>query len=732
MAAVLLFGASALAAPDKPEPPQPAAGDAAPGAPAAPRVGRLIRVPLPIKDRVDDDVKRSIRRALARLREGEPPGGGRRITLVLEFSPDKSEFGRGSDFSRALSLARFLTSRELADVKTVAYIPRTIKGHAVLAAMACDDIVMAPDAEIGEAGIDEDPKAPAEDAVLAGYAQIAAQRRTIHPAVARGMLDKHEEVLRVETQDGAEFVARRDLDALQQRKAIQGQPQTVIPQGKLGIFSGREARDLGLARYLAADRMSVARALELPAEAMEEDLLIEGPMHGATVMVSGWIDSRLVETRQKMIERAIKEHDANLVCIWIDSPGGDTEAALRLAKFIAGLDPAQTLTVAYIPREARGASVLLALACDQIVMQRSARLGGGDDLPTDQELLDLRSALKDDILLKRKRSWSLPIALMDPKLPVHQYTNVKSNLQDWFSPDELAEQPDKGDWQRGPQVTLDGRALAVTADQAEQLGLLRERGLVDSFDQFKSLYGLTSDPTMVEPTWVDRLIHILASPGIGAILWLVGLVGLYTELKMPGTGVGGFVAIVAFVLFFWAHYLEQTASALEIVLFITGLLFVVLEVFVLPGHAIFGLGGGVMIIMSLVLASQTFVIPHNSSQVRELRDSLLAICGAGVGFVATAMVLRRYLPESTLMRPMMLQPPEGAQAAELQVRESLADFRHLIGQQGTTVTQLTPSGKARFGEELVNVSSDGEWIAAGTPVVVVEAHGSRVRVEVVG
>ena len=43
----------------------------------------------------------------------------------------------------------------MAGVKTVAYIPQTIKGHGVLVALACEEIVMNPEAELGEAGVDE-------------------------------------------------------------------------------------------------------------------------------------------------------------------------------------------------------------------------------------------------------------------------------------------------------------------------------------------------------------------------------------------------------------------------------------------------------------------------------------------------------------------------------------------------------------------------------------------------
>ena len=65
---------------------------------------------------------------------------------------------------------------------------------------------------------------------------------------------------------------------------------------------------------------------------------------------------------------------------------------------------------------------------------------------------------------------------------------------------------------------------------------------------------------------------------------------------------------------------------------------------------------------------------------------------------------------------------------DLEHRESLVDFEHLLGHSGVASTQLTPSGKARFGGQLVDVIADGEVIDRGAEVVVVEVQGNRVLV----
>jgi hypothetical protein len=135
-----------------------------------------------------------------------------------------------------------------------------------------------------------------------------------------------------------------------------------------------------------------------------------------------------------------------------------------------------------------------------------------------------------------------------------------------------------------------------------------------------------------------------------------------------------------------------------------------------------------MIILSLVLASQTFVLPHNDYQMEQLRNSLLGLAGAGAGVVLVALVLRRYLPHTPLLSHMLLEPPTGEELESLAHREALVELEHLVGHRGHTTTPLLPSGKARFGSELIDVIADGEFVARGSEVEVVAVQGNRVVV----
>ena len=61
-------------------------------------------------------------------------------------------------------------------------------------------------------------------------------------------------------------------------------------------------------------------------------------------------------------------------------------------------------------------------------------------------------------------------------------------------------------------------------------------------------------------------------------------------------------------------------------------------------------------------------------------------------------------------------------------QEGPVRFSRLLGATGIATTPISPSGKALFGERLVDVTSDGEMIAVQTHVRVTEVHGNHVLV----
>ncbi len=693
-----------------------------------PVAGRLLRVPLPITGNVDRRVIAEIQHLVGQL-QSEPSAAGRRSVLVLEFDPGASQFGLGSVFEDSLKLARFLISPALDGVKTVAYLPRSIGGHALLAAMACDQIVMAPDAVIGNAGAGHDLDHPIDKTILSGYQQISKSRHTVPIELAVAMLDDKRRLLRVKTDEGTQLVFASQLAKLQQTRTIDQDDTTVIfPGGQPAFLAGDQARKLGVAAHLASDREELARYLGISRQSIQIDPLRAGTLKPRMILVDRYINPRFVETRLAMMNDAIENDGVNLLCLWIDCKGGDLGAIAQLTAYLAERDATEVFTVAYIPGAATGTAALIALACDDIIMQPNAVIGGGEKSLSPEEQADIDSTITDVIIPNTVRSSALTLAMFKKNFPVYQFRNRRTNLVRYFNEAEFIQLNDQQDWERGEQITTPGKPLQLTGIEAENVDIAT--AIVDDFVGLKRKYGLLDDPALVEPNWVDQLIGALASPGLGWLLVLIGMAGIYAEVQMPGIGVGGFLATVAFALYFWANFMNHTATELEIILFIVGVSCLILEVFIIPGFGIFGLGGGIMILVSLILASQTFVLPRSDSDLQQLRDSLLIVGGAVVALVLFSFVFRRYLPNAPILSRLML-PATDARQRQQRRDESPLDGSQLLGQIGRTTTQLTPSGKASFANELVDVISDAELIPEGTDVEVVEVHGGHVLVRAV-
>ncbi len=680
------------------------------------RFGATMRLNLPIDDRTRREVERFASRALAHAADQDA-----RPVLIFEFfiPPGGEEHGRGSDFFTTHGLAEYLSGRKLNQATTVAYLPRTVQGHAVLAAIACDEIIMAPGAELGPAGVDDELIDETRRSV---YRKIAERRRTVPVAVALGLLDPRIEVLRIETELGREYVLPDEVETIRKTRTIES-TDVLFPAGQPGRLTGREARSLGLIDYLAADRRDVASALGLTPDALLLDPSLGSQWRAIRVDVKGPVSATTSRQVQRLIDDAVRDRDVNFVCVWIDSPGGSLVESVDLANYLAGLDSGKIRTVAYVPHQALADAALIALACDQTLVHPGAVLGGaGAYQPTAGEVEQARRTVRESLAPTQGRSWSLPAAMIDPKLAVYECRRL--NLLEYFSDEELAEQA--GDWQQGRQVTTPGEPFRARGREAVEYGLATR--VVESFAELKRYFALEDDPYLVAPGWTDHLVEVLAAPGMAMLLLIVGGFALYFELHTPGLGIGGFVATLCFVLFFWAHYLGGTAGWLEVMLFTVGVAFVLLELFVLPGFGVFGLGGGALVVLSLVLASQTFIVPRNPYQMAQFQQSMLTIAGAGVGIAATAVLAQRWIPRTPGLRHVVLAPLEGEEATDLSRREAMVDLADLLGKRGRTTTPLTPSGKARFGNLLIDVLTGGEALARGTPVEVVEVHGNRVVV----
>ena len=665
-----------------------------------------LAVPLPLSGNRDTKLRAAILRQLDQL-TSQPDQRG---LLVLQFNAANPETAGESDFARSLALARFLTDPQMAGVKTVAFLPSGASGHAVLVALACEEIVMAPDAVLGPANWSE-PRI--DEAMRVAYREIAARRRTVPPPLAVALLDPASEIAWVATEAGDQIISSTQLPALRQRVQVLNVDE--LGPAPLEI-TGRRGRQLGVVRLLASTPLELAAALDLDPAVLRVDPSLERGWQAAVVNLTGPITATTVARVQSRLDEALAS-GANFLCLEIDSPGGTPEQSLVLARWLADQDAGKVRTVAYIPRQARGDAALIALACDELVMEDEAVLGGeGAAAISTRQAEALAVAWREVAAGRSARSWSLPLALVLPDYIVSRMVQRTSGRTEYFSETERQAREDRDAWQ--VEAPLPAGPLAVDAAEAEAYGLAESP--VKSFSELASRYGLGDDIDLIEPGWANRLLEALASPGLAWLLLLIGGAGLYIELQTPGLGFGGFISMVAFIVYFWSQYLNGTSGWLEVMLFLAGLVCLAAEIFVVPGMGVLGLGGGLLLISSLVLASQSFFLPANAYQVRQLQLSLMGILGAGLGVAVFGVLVRRWLPSTPVLRHVLLVPPED--------KELVESLDNLIGAGGVTTTRLAPAGQAEVAGQLRDVWSEGMLIEPGTAIRVSAVQAGRVLV----
>jgi membrane-bound serine protease (ClpP class) len=87
----------------------------------------------------------------------------------------------------------------------------------------------------------------------------------------------------------------------------------------------------------------------------------------------------------------------------------------------------------------------------------------------------------------------------------------------------------------------------------------------------------------------------------------------------------------------------------------------------------------------------------------------------------------RVLPRTPVYHNLVSQSASGEASVVVQARQQ----SKRIGELGLAVSVLRPGGKAKFGDQIIDVISQGEMIPKGTRVKVIGHSGSEAIVEAV-
>lgn len=434
---------------------------------------------------------------------------------------------------------------------------------------------------------------------------------------------------------------------------------------------------------------------------------------GDTVVVG--LNGEVAPAMHLFLRRAIKAAEsagAGAIVVEMNTYGGRLDAAVDICE---ALNRTTLPTYTFINTNAGSAGSLIALATRHIYMSPVSAIGAA--APILDSGAELNATQKDKTL----SYWSALVR--------------SSATRNGHNPDIGEAFMDKEkEVKIGDRVVhAKGTLLTLNAQEATEIingkPLLAE-GLVDSIADLAKKAGLKGALVAVEPSGFERLAFWITA--LAPLLLLIGVICAYLEFKMPGVSMPGIIAAICFALFFAGHYLAGLAGWEVVALFVLGVVFVLIEIlFFAHSTIVFGVVGVFLMLASLLWAmidrypGETF-FPTGDMLAIPLRNLFITLVGA----VVAIMVLARYLPKTSLYRrfALMTTNPPGPSLAGVP-REFATALDVAPGMEGTAETTLRPSGKARFADHVVDVVTEGEFIAAETPITVTQKDGMRVIVK---
>ena len=411
-------------------------------------------------------------------------------------------------------------------------------------------------------------------------------------------------------------------------------------------------------------------------------------------------------------EKVAESSGASAIIFEMNTYGGRLDSAEEIT---SALNHATIPTYTFINTNAGSAGSLIALATQHIYMAPVSAIGAaapvlptGEDLPLTQreKTISYWSALIRSSAMKNGHNPDVGEAFMNKEKEVKIGDRV---------------------------IHAKGTLLTLNAQEATEKfngkPLLAD-GVTDSVVDLMQKAGLKGNVVSLGPTGFEQLAFWITA--LAPLLLLGGIIGAYLEFKIPGATMPGIISAVCFALFFLGHYLAGLAGWEVVALFVLGMALVIIEIlFFAHSTIVFGVVGVFLILASLFWAmidrypGETF-FPTGRALALPLLNLFLALIGAAI----VITLLARYLPRTSIYRrfALMTANPPGPSLAGIP-REFATSIDLSPGTQGTSLSILRPSGKARFLDQIIDVVTQGEFIPPNTCITVVRRDGMRVVVK---
>ena len=394
------------------------------------------------------------------------------------------------------------------------------------------------------------------------------------------------------------------------------------------------------------------------------------------IPITGTIDDGMAHLVARAVDDARARHAAAIV-VDINTPGGLVSSAteMRDALLEAGIP-----TIAFIAPRAWSAGSLVALSTRTIEMMPGSSIGAAEPIPKTVKTVSALRAEFEATAERTRRDPRIAAAMVDATIDLPPYKKA-------------------------------GAILTLTADEAVRAKIAD--GIANSLPDALRKAGIDSRAQLITARYSfgEQLARFATDPRVSGFLLSLGFLGLLIELQTLH-GIAGLIGVAALGLFFGTHVYAGFSNEFVVLLAALGVLGILFELHVLPGHGIAGTLGVLALLSAALLA---FGVPFLAVGVQALATALVVT-------IVAFWIVTRIVPHNAFYRRLAFT---GAQGPDF---VSSADHRGLLGACGVATSFLRPSGVAEIAGQRVTVLTEGDFVPVGTSVRVTRVEGSRIFV----
>jgi len=426
------------------------------------------------------------------------------------------------------------------------------------------------------------------------------------------------------------------------------------------------------------------------------------------------VEGMVSEAQFFFLRRAVKDAEAAkaaAIVLDMDTPGGDLKATEKIVQMLTK-SPIPSYT--YVDPNAGSAGALIALATKKVYMAPISAIGaaapvvgGGQEIP---ETMNAK-------IVSYFSGYFRSVASKNGYHP---------ELVDGFM--NLDKEVKIGDEVINPK----GALLTLSAQEAtREIGgkPLLASGVAEDVPALVGLLGLAKDRIVeFKPSGFEHVAQWITT--LAPLLLLGGIIGAYLEFKAPGFGVAGVLSAICFLLFFGGHYIAGLTGMEMPALFVLGILLILVELIFFPGIVVVALAGAALAVTALFFSMADFY-PAQPIQFsfETFRVPMWNLSLAILASVVLIAILARFLPSMPMFKSFFLSAKMNPGPSMAPVVTELGSAVSLKpGDSGTALSILRPSGRAKIGEGVFDVTTNGEFIEADSAVKVLAISGPNIVV----